>query len=104
MVGEELEFFRGKAVEMDERIAAMPKLYEADGLGDRAMVMLHYFAGGADWYLYELDRETLEAFGLADLGFGFPELGYIPVPEIVAAGAELDLHFKPRPLTAVRKP
>jgi hypothetical protein len=36
--------------------------------------------------------------GAANLGYG-AELGYISLPELLAAGAELDLHFTPRPLT-----
>lgn len=32
---------------------------------------------------------------LADLGQGFRELGYISLPEILEAGAELDFHFTP---------
>jgi len=40
------------------------------------------------------------AFGLCDLGFGFPELGYVYLPELVALRGRLglpverDLHFK----------
>lgn len=53
------------------------------------------------WLLTELDDDGL-AFGLADLGFGTPELGYVSMDEIYAvrgpAGlrVEQDIHWKPR--------
>ena len=51
------------------------------------------------WLLTELDDEGL-AFGLADLGMGTPELGYISLDEIwevVGPGGlrvERDIHFR----------
>jgi hypothetical protein len=103
---EEKVFFIGKLVEMAALVAAMPKTYDLDGKGDEALVTLHYFAGGsANWYITEKDASAAEgeepghhqAFGLADLGYG-PELGYISIPELLEAGAELDLHFTPKTL------
>ena len=45
---------------------------------------LKLFTPGANatWLISEYDPETDTAFGLADLGLGFPELGYIYMPEI----------------------
>jgi hypothetical protein len=38
---------------------------------------------GATWLLTELDcKDTSIAFGLCDLGFGFPELGYVSLEEL----------------------
>jgi hypothetical protein len=78
----------------------MPKTYEQDGLGQQAIAHLHYFTAGGDWYITERDThpDQHQAFGAANLGYG-AELGYISLPELLAAGAELDLHFTPRPLT-----
>lgn len=51
------------------------------------------------WLLTEIDDEGL-AFGLADLGFGTPELGYISLDELMEirgpAGltVERDIHWK----------
>ncbi len=51
------------------------------------------------WLLTEMDDEGL-AFGLADLGFGTPELGYISLDEIMeikgpgGLRAERDIHWK----------
>jgi len=38
----------------------------------------------------------VQAFGIADLGIGFRELGYISIPELLENGAELDLYFQPK--------
>lgn len=38
----------------------------------------------ATWLISELDPETNIGFGLADLGMGSPELGYIPLNELIA--------------------
>jgi Protein of unknown function (DUF2958) len=102
---EEAEFFFDKILELHALITAMPKTYEQDGLGDQAIVTLHYFAGGqANWYIIEKDQETeqLQAFGLADLFGDGGELGYISLVELLACGAELDFHFPPRTLGEVR--
>jgi hypothetical protein len=58
----------------------------------------HYFVGGCDWYVAELDPETGDAFGYADLGHG--EWGYFNLVEMertVASGwlvVERELDFR----------
>jgi len=53
---------------------------------------------GATWLLTELDSEEI-AFGLCDLGQGFPELGYVSLAELEGLRGrwglpiERDLHF-----------
>ena len=53
---------------------------------------------GATWLLTELDSEDI-AFGLCDLGQGFPELGYVSLAELEGLREkwglpiECDLHF-----------
>jgi hypothetical protein len=56
---------------------------------------------GATWLLTELDPQDPDrAFGLCDLGLGFPELGWVSIAELQCvlgpAGAEIerDLYFK----------
>ena len=56
--------------------------------------------GGATWLISEIDPDSTDiAFGLADLGLGFPELGDVYIPEIKAIrgplglGVERDLHW-----------
>ena len=56
---------------------------------------------GATWLLTELDPETGIAFGLCDLGVGFPELGYVLLSELRSVRGKLglpierDRHFQP---------
>jgi hypothetical protein len=56
--------------------------------------------GGATWLLTEIDPDDQDrAFGLCDLGMGFPELGYVSLAELTAVrgplglAIERDLHF-----------
>ena len=56
---------------------------------------------GATWLLTEIDPEAPDiAFGLADLGMGFPEMGTVSLPGLcVVRGMmnlpiEQDLHFR----------
>ncbi len=47
---------------------------------------------GATWLLTELDPENPDiAFGLCDLGMGFPELGGVCISEILALKGQLGL-------------
>ncbi len=104
MRGEEKDFFFDMIAKLGERIKTMPKTYDQDGLGDKAVVYLHYFKGGADWFITEKDAETPEepgqrqAFGLADLFHDGGELGYISIAELLKNGVELDLYWTPKTL------
>lgn len=108
--GEETEFFRDKLAEVAEVFRTMPETYGQDGKGLDAVAYLHYFTGGADFYITEKDKGSAgdcgadfqaQAFGLADLGDG-GELGYISIPEILSAGAELDLYWTPKTLREIK--
>ena len=55
---------------------------------------------GATWLLTEIDPDDPDrAFGLCDLGLGFPELGYVSLSELQSVRGQLglavewDLHF-----------
>ena len=105
--GEEGAFFKQKLVDLAGVISRMPHTYQTDGQGKDAVIHLHYFKGGCDWWITEKDKgdpdDTPEqaqsqAFGLADLGLGERELGYISLPEILSCGAEIDLHWEPKTL------
>lgn len=58
--------------------------------------------GAATWILTEIMEDGDTLFGLCDLGFGSPELGYVSLAEIesiklpVGFGIERDLYFAPR--------
>ena len=106
--GEEGDWFREKIAELFTTIRTMPKSYETDGQGMRAVAHLRYFAGGrAAWLITERDAgapndstpgEQLQAFGHADLFGDGGKLGYISIAEIIANGGELDLFFTAKPL------
>ena len=57
--------------------------------------------GAATWLATEIDSDGDTLFGLADLGFGCPELGCFSIAEIAAVrlpfglGIERDVHFDP---------
>ena len=55
---------------------------------------------GATWLLTELDPENELAFGLCDLGLGYPEVGYVSLDDLkrsrgaLGLPVERDLHFE----------
>lgn len=70
---------------------------------DHAPVVKLFLPGtGFTWLLSELDYEDPDiAFGLCDLGMGFPELGSVRISELESLtvmngifGVERDLHFE----------
>lgn len=102
--GEEREFFKTMFVKLAEKVTTMPKTYQTDGQGDKAVVHLHYFLNDMNWYITERDMEDeqIQAFGYCDLGWGYPELGYVSIEEITQAGAELDLYWTEKTLGEVK--
>ena len=105
--GEEREFFSRKMDELRSVIRTMPVTYQQDGMGDQAIVHLHYFYGNCNWYITEKDMEgdgTIQAFGMADLGYG-PECGYISIQELIESDIpiELDLHWQPKTRAEVKQ-
>lgn len=91
-----------------EVLAAIPNLYGTEGVAvSEKQVLLHYFVGGADWYIVELDPETGLAFGWAELLSGCGEWGYISLPELGELvvnsflRVERDLHWSARPVSEV---
>jgi hypothetical protein len=106
MKGEEGAWFKAKVCEILAIADAMPRSYETDGQGERAMARLHYFAGGRDWWITELDSDEddegqVQAFGMVDIGNG-PECGYINLVEVCASNVELDLHWTPTTLAEIK--
>lgn len=73
--------------------------------GHDPLPVVKWFTPDADctWIITELDPEDPDrAFGLCDLGMGFPELGWVYLPELLSVRGPLglpverDLHFHPR--------
>ncbi|SEN73817.1 DUF2958 domain-containing protein [Nitrosomonas marina] len=102
--GEEGQFIKDKLIEIANTIKNMPKTYDQDGMGDKAVAHLHYFKGSADWYITEKDMEDeqLQAFGLADLYGDGGELGYISIQELIDTGVELDFYWTPKSIEEIR--
>jgi len=98
--GEEKSFFEEKVRKLHETITSLPQLYEQDGMGGGAVAYLHYFhPGGSDWLITEYDgNRTFFGFSCLNRDTLNAELGYIDLRELCSVGAELDLHFEPRPL------
>lgn len=104
--GEEGRAFQRKLVDLEQLIEAMPTTYEQDAAGDEAVAYLHYFHGNTNCYILEKDREggVLQATGFVILNGDaeMAEVGYVSIRELTVAGAELDLHFKPCSLKAIK--
>lgn len=102
--GEEQSFFQEKIAAYSDALRTMPKVYEQDGLGDQAIVHLHYFKGNQDWFITERDMTLVQhqAFGLADLFNDGGELGYISIHELIRFDVELDLYWTPKTLGEVK--
>ena len=81
---------------------------EDDGFDPVPVVKLFTPDAGATWLLTEIDPDDdSRAFGLCDLGQGFPELGYVSLEELATVRGRLglcveqDLHFKAaKPISA----
>ena len=100
--GEEGQYFIDHLCEICEVINKMPKTYEQDGKGMKAVAFLHYFKGGYDAYITEKDSNEdgegqTQAFGWASFGHG-GELGHISIIELIENGVDFDEHFTPKTL------
>lgn len=101
--GEEKSFFQQALNELNKVVTDMPETYEQDGKGDDAVAYLHYYAGGADWYITEKDMnpEQHQAFGLCCLEYD--ELGYVSIEELRnITQVEIDLHWTPKTLGEIK--
>ncbi|MFA5920125.1 MAG: hypothetical protein WC856_02390 [Methylococcaceae bacterium] len=106
MRGEEKQYFFDKLVALAKHIKKMPKTYDQDGLGDKAIAYLHYFKNNMDWYITERDMDDdnegqLQAFGLANLGHG-GEMGYISIVDLIKSNVEIDLYWDPKTIHKIK--
>ncbi len=95
--------------ELRAQLLANGRLSLADeGFDPPPVVKLFTPDAGATWLLTEIDLgDEDHAFGLCDVGLGFPELGYVSLSELMTVRGrlglpvELDLHFKAdKPISA----
>jgi Protein of unknown function (DUF2958) len=75
---------------------------EQENFDSAPVVKLFTQDAGATWLLSEIDPDDQDhAFGLCDLGLGYPELGWVSLAEIatlrggLGLPVERDLHFRP---------
>ncbi|WP_427019387.1 DUF2958 domain-containing protein (plasmid) [Pseudarthrobacter sp. P1] len=72
-------------------------------------VHLHYFTGGADWYLMEVDPASGRAFGFLNPSGRGGSWGYVSLPELEAVNlggyrvVERDCHFSQGTLADVTR-
>lgn len=64
---------------------------EGESIDFKPVVKLFTPDAAATWLLTELDQESETAFGLCDLGLGFPELGYVDLKELGEVRGQLGL-------------
>jgi len=63
-----------------------------DTFGRKPVVKLFTPDGSATWLLISVSQDEPDlAFGLCDLGVGFPELGYVSLSELAALRGALNL-------------
>jgi len=82
-----------------DNIFKCPPLYSQDGLGKQAIVYMHYFYGGTDIWISEVDKETKEGFGYTILNGDtkMAEYGYTSISEIISTKkVEMDLYWTPK--------
>ena len=97
-----------KAVLIENSRKQEPVRGTDDEIDFRPVVKLFTPDGSATWLLTELDHEDNDtAFGLCDLGMGFPELGSVSISELsevrgrIGLAIERDRHFTAdKPLSA----
>lgn len=68
---------------VQKALESLPHIGSTDGSKkDRPAVKLFVTVGEAFWVVWEYDKESDIAFGLGDLGMGFPEIGSISIAEM----------------------
>ena len=76
------------------RLAALranSKHCHQNGHDPQPVVHLYLPGSSHQWLLTEIHTEDDVAFGLCDLGMGFPELGYVDLREVLAAAWSVDI-------------
>ncbi|MEU6680847.1 DUF2958 domain-containing protein [Streptomyces sp. NPDC046925] len=93
-------------------LATIPPLYATEETtAPEKILHLHYFVGGSDWYVTEIDPESGISFGWAEVTPGGGEWGYTSLPELEQINVhhglvivERDLDWTPTAASAVRGP
>lgn len=115
--GEEGEFFLDKMNEVAETIEKLPSY---NGSEPDPLVLMHYFRGASDWYIFEYDRSNstdgyIRAYGFTIRNGDYinADNGTIPIctPKTDKVGmansicglpVEIDLHWQPKRLSRIK--
>jgi hypothetical protein len=97
------EEFWGIIKNLEERAREIPPLYAQEKLGDDAIVYLHYFVGGSDWYITEWTDDDFFGFAVLNQDYQNAELGYVSKTELTSGSVELDFHWKKRTLKEAKQ-
>ena len=92
--GEERDHFADIVTKLVATWQAMPATYATESQGRAAVAHLHYFLGDADWWMVEKDSDP-------DNGGQIQAFGYISIPELLEAGAELDYYYTPKTVAEI---
>jgi hypothetical protein len=95
-----LLFTKAHEKKLGANLQASVKAQEQDKLFDpEPVVKLFDCHGPSTWLISEWDEQTGMAFGLSDLGQGFPELGYVWIDElkqVLGMRLERDAYWTPK--------
>ena len=78
-----------------ERLSKIPRLYETENIRPQdKLIYLHFFIGGCDWYIAEVDGDDLFwGFAILNQDFEMAEWGYASFSELKSIsikGIEID--------------
>lgn len=91
--------------DLEKDLSEIPKKQEMPNAQD-LMVHAHYFVGGSDWYITEVNQKEGRMFGyvILDRDYQMSELGYMSIDEITSNGMiEMDFHWTKKTLGEVFK-
>lgn len=95
----------------EEQLKQIPRLYETENvpLADK-QIFMHFFIGGSDWYVAEIDNDFDICFGFAILNNDHQnsEWGYFSLRELKSinigwAQIDRDLHWEVRKASEIEK-
>ena len=95
---------------LNEAYKLVPKIYAQDGKDLNAVAYFHYFIGGTDVYITELDKDSLMGFGYTILNGDtqMSSLGDVYIPELTDKSLgnafnnmNIDQYFSPKTLNQI---
>ena len=95
---------------LNEAYKLVPKIYAQDGKDLNAVAYFHYFIGGTDVYITELDKDSLMGFGYTILNGDtqMSSLGDVYIPELTDKSLgnafnnmNIDQYFNPQTLNQI---